>query len=129
LRLGCLVKGIVKKTANRAYVSPVELLDSITAMALTGASSERNWKPQSDPLVFGDHIDAFRDDAICHLESVLSSHHIEEKITNGERSRFLVRVAEQEYVVQNPTDRPTVFIIRHNIPKNCTVTPTRNPPV
>jgi hypothetical protein len=75
-------------------------------------------EPESDPLVLGDHIDAFRDDAICHLESVLSSQHIEEKITDGQRSHFTVRVAEQEYVVQNPTDKPTVFIVRHDVPKN-----------
>lgn len=49
---------------------------------------------------------------------MLSSHHIEEKITDSERSRFLVRVAEQEYVVQNPTDKPAVFIVRHDVPKN-----------
>lgn len=78
-------------------------------------------QPESDPLVLGNHIDAFRDDAICHLESVLSSHHIEEKITDSERSRFFVRVAEQEYVVQNPTDKPTVFIVRHHVPENWTV--------
>ena len=75
-------------------------------------------QPESDPLVLGDRIDPFRDDAICHLESVLSSHHVEEKITDSGRSRFFVRVAEQEYVVQNPTDRPTVFIIRHHVPEN-----------
>lgn len=78
-------------------------------------------QPESDLLILGDHIDAFRDDAICHLESVLSSHHVEEKIAQGERSRFFVRVAEQEYVVQNPTDQPAVFIIRHDIPENWTV--------
>jgi len=72
----------------------------------------------SDPLVLGDHVDAFRDDAICHLESVLSSRHIEEKIKDGQRSRFNVQVAEQEYVVQNPTDKPVVFIVRHEVPKN-----------
>jgi hypothetical protein len=76
---------------------------------------------ESDPLVLGDHIDAFRDDAICHLESVLSSQHIEEKITDGQRSHFTVRVAEQEYVVQNPTDKPAVFIIRHEVPENWAV--------
>jgi hypothetical protein len=75
-------------------------------------------QPESDPLILGDHSDAFRDDAICHLESVLSSHHLEEKITDTERSRFFVRVAEQEYVVQNPTDKPAVFIVRHDVPKN-----------
>jgi hypothetical protein len=73
---------------------------------------------ESDPLVLGDHVDAFRDDATCHLESVLSSQHIEEKIMNGQRSRFNVRVAEQEYVVQNPTDKPAVFIVRHEVPKD-----------
>jgi hypothetical protein len=75
-------------------------------------------EPESDPLLLGDHVDAFRDDAICHLESVLSSQHIEEKIIDGQRSRFAVRVAEQEYVVQNPTDKPAVFIVRHEVPKN-----------
>ena len=75
-------------------------------------------EPHSDPLVLGDHVDALRDDAICHLESVLSSHHIEEKITDGQRSRYIVRVAEQEYVVQNPTDKPAVFIVHHEIPEN-----------
>ena len=73
---------------------------------------------ESDPLVLGDHVDAVRDDAICHLESVLSSQHIEAKIIDGQRTRFTVRVAEQEYVVQNPTDKPAVFIVRHEVPKN-----------
>jgi hypothetical protein len=75
-------------------------------------------EPESDPLIVGDHVDAFRDDAICHLESVLSSQHIEEKITDGERFRFSVKVAEQEYVVQNPADKPTVFIVRHDVPES-----------
>jgi len=75
-------------------------------------------QPESDPLILGDHVDAFRDDAICHLESVFSSHHVEEKIRNGERSRFFVRVTEQEYVVQNPTDQPAVFVVRHEVPEN-----------
>lgn len=73
---------------------------------------------ESDPLVLGDHVDAFRDDAICRLESVLPSQHIEERIIDGQRSFFTVRVAEQEYVVQNPTDKPAVFIVRHEVPKD-----------
>ncbi len=74
--------------------------------------------PQSDALIVGDHTDAFRADAICHLESVSSSQHTEEKIRDGQRSHFTVRVAEQEYVIQNPTDKPTVFIVHHTVPKN-----------
>lgn len=75
-------------------------------------------QPESDPAVLGDHYDAFRDDAICHLESVLTSHHVDEKIVDGERSRFFVRVAEQEYLLENVTDKPAVFIVRHNVPEN-----------
>ena len=75
-------------------------------------------EPESNSLIVGDHVGAFRDDAICHLESVLSSQHIEEKITDGERSHFSVKVAEQEYVVQNPTDKPAVFIVRHDVPES-----------
>jgi hypothetical protein len=78
-------------------------------------------QPESDPAVLGDHEDAFSDDAICHLESVLSSHHAEEKITDGETSRFFVRIAEQEYVLLNPTDEPAVFIVRQDVPENWTV--------
>jgi hypothetical protein len=78
-------------------------------------------QPESDPSVVGDHDDAFRDGAICHLESVLSSSHVEEKIRDGERSHFLVRIAEQEYVLANPTDWPAVFIVRHNVPENWAV--------
>jgi len=78
-------------------------------------------QPDSDLSVVGDHYDVFRDEAICHLESVSSSHHIEEKISDGERSRFLVEIAEQEYVVQNPTDKPAVFTVRHEVPVEWTV--------
>ncbi|HEX3941152.1 MAG TPA: M56 family metallopeptidase [Acidobacteriaceae bacterium] len=78
-------------------------------------------QPESDPFVLGDHYNGFHDDAICHLESVLSSHHTEEKITDGETSHFFVQVNEQEYVLQNPTDKPAVFIIRHDVPENWTV--------
>jgi len=30
----------------------------------------------------------------------------------------LRRVGEQEYVVENPTDKPIVFTIRHDVPKD-----------
>lgn len=75
-------------------------------------------QPESDPSVLGNHYDAFRDDAICHLESVLSSHHIEEKITDGERARFFVHVKEQEYLLLNPTDKAALFTVRHDVPEN-----------
>ena len=73
---------------------------------------------ESDSSVVGDHDDAFRDDTLCHLESLLSSHHIEEKITDGERSPLLVLVAEQEYILQNTTDKPAVFLVGTSVPEN-----------
>lgn len=79
-------------------------------------------QPESDPLVMGDHEDAFFDAAICNLESIHFSHHVEEKITgDGERSHFLVYIAEQEYVLGNPTDKRAVFVVRQNVPEGWTV--------
>ena len=78
-------------------------------------------QPESDPAIMGDHITAFSDSAICHREAVFSSRHIEEKITDGVQSHFLVRIAEQEYLLENPTDKPTVFVVRQNVPANWTV--------
>jgi len=78
-------------------------------------------QPESDPSVLGDHNDAFRDAEICHRESVLSSHHIEEKIADGERAHLLVHIAEQEYVMQNATDTPAVFVVRQKVPDGWTV--------
>lgn len=61
---------------------------------------------ESDPLILGDHVDAFRDDAICHLESVFSSQHTEQKITESERSRLLVRPSRNMSCKIRPTSLP-----------------------
>ncbi|HZQ17284.1 MAG TPA: hypothetical protein VFA90_01080 [Terriglobales bacterium] len=110
---GMLLVVSVKQSVGQSQDQPVPLSIVVDKSCLI--------QPESDSLILGDRIDAFRDDATCHLESVLSSHHVEEKITGGERSRFFVRVAEQEYVVQNPTDQPAVFIIRQDVPENWTI--------
>jgi hypothetical protein len=39
----------------------------------------------------------------------LSSHHVEEKVIDGDRSRFLVRIAEQEYVAGTSPKSPTLM--------------------
>ena len=59
-------------------------------------------------MVLGDHFEVFQDDAICHLESVSSSHHFEEKITNSGRARFFVRVAEQELHIEDLEPREAI---------------------
>lgn len=78
-------------------------------------------QPDSDPAVLGDHNDAFHDSAICHLESVLTSRHVEERISDGSRDRSLVRIREHEFILQNVTDRPAVFVVRQAVPENWSV--------
>lgn len=75
-------------------------------------------EPESDPSIVGEHAEAFAMTPFVTLRALLSSHYDEEKITDAQRSRFTVRVAEPEYVVQNPTDKPAVFIVRHDVPEH-----------
>jgi hypothetical protein len=56
------------------------------------------------------------DHAICHLESVLTSHHIEESLRDGVMQRSNVKVAEQEYLLQNVTSAPVIFVVEHALP-------------
>ena len=77
--------------------------------------------PDSDPAVMGDHYDSFRDPAVCHLESVFSSQHVEVRVADGERSRSAVRIREHEFVLQNVTELPAVFTVRQLVPEGWTV--------
>lgn len=75
--------------------------------------------PESDPAVLGDHNDPFRNPVVCHLESVLASRHVEERISSGDRN--LVRIREHEFILQNVTDSPAVFVVRQAVPEGWTV--------
>jgi hypothetical protein len=57
-----------------------------------------------------------QDPAICHLESVLTSAHMEESIQENELHRSRVTINEQEYVLQNISDEPVVFVVEQNVP-------------
>jgi len=61
-------------------------------------------------------IDLRNDRAICHLESVLTSHHVEEALRDGVRLRSKVTVEEQEYLLQNVTYEPVTFVVEHALP-------------
>ena len=63
-------------------------------------------------------LDLRNDHAICHLESVLTSHHIEETLRDGVRQRNNVTVAEQEYLLQNVTSEPVTFVVEHALPED-----------
>ncbi len=58
---------------------------------------------ESDALSDLTEADLRNDHAICHLESVLTSHHVEEALRDGVMVRNKVTVKEQEYLLQNVT--------------------------
>lgn len=79
-------------------------------------------QPDSAPAVLGDHTEAFRDSIVCHLESVLASHHVEERTISGnDRDRSLVQIREREFILQNVTADAAVFVVRQDVPENWTV--------
>ena len=61
--------------------------------------------------------DGLRNDhAICHLESVFTSHHVEETLRDGMRLRNKVTIQEQEYLLQNVTSGSVTFVVEHVLP-------------
>jgi hypothetical protein len=62
-----------------------------------------------------------KDPVICHLESVLSSNHMEETIAGNEVRRSYVSIAEQEYVLQNVTTGPAIFVVEESVPQGWVV--------
>ncbi len=61
------------------------------------------------------------DHAICHLESVFTSHHVQETLRDGVMLRNNVKVAEQEYLLQNIASTPVTFVVEHTLPEDWTV--------
>ena len=67
--------------------------------------------PGANPVLPGRKDKPFRDPIICHLESVLNSQHMEEKIVGNELYRSRVYVAEQEFVLENISEGEAQFIV------------------
>jgi hypothetical protein len=57
------------------------------------------------------------DEAVCHLESQLSSQHREEMVVGAQLLISNVQIREQEYVLQNVTQQPAVFVVEHRVPE------------
>jgi hypothetical protein len=62
-----------------------------------------------------------KDPVICHLEGVARSQHREEAVLGNELGRRDVAVQEQEYVLQNITMKPVVFVVMEEVPKGWVV--------
>jgi hypothetical protein len=71
---------------------------------------------ESDALSDLTEAELKNDHAICHLESVLTSHHVEEILRDGVMLRNNVTVKEQEYLLQNVTSEPVAFVVEHALP-------------
>jgi hypothetical protein len=71
---------------------------------------------ESDALSGLTETELQNDHAICHLESVLTSHHVEEALRDGVMLRNNVTVREQEYLLQNVTSEPVAFVVEHVLP-------------
>jgi hypothetical protein len=71
---------------------------------------------KSDALSDYTEDDLRNDHAICHRESVFTSHHVEETLRDGRRLRDKVTIQEQEYLLQNVTSAPITFVVEHVLP-------------
>jgi hypothetical protein len=60
--------------------------------------------------------DRSKDLAVCHLESVLTSDREQETLKNGVSQREVVKISEQEYLLQNVTPDPVIFVVEHSVP-------------
>jgi hypothetical protein len=76
---------------------------------------------ESDALSGLTEAELQNDHAICHLESVFTSHHVEEALRDGVMLRNNVTVKEQEYLLQNVTSEPVTFVVEHVLPDDWTV--------
>ena len=54
---------------------------------------------------------------LCHLEKVLHSQHQQESVFGKELHTSQVEIREQEYVLQNPSETPAIFVVEHLVPK------------
>jgi hypothetical protein len=71
---------------------------------------------ESDALSGLTEAELQNDHAICHLESIFTSHHVEEALRDGVMLRNNVTVKEQEYLLQNVTSEPVTFVVEHDLP-------------
>jgi hypothetical protein len=63
----------------------------------------------------------YSDDAICHLETVLESEHVEERIAGTQLLRTKVEIHEHEFVLQDISPDPVTFVVEQEVPKAWTI--------
>jgi hypothetical protein len=63
----------------------------------------------------------YADAAVCHLEHVYESEHVEEQIQGSQLLRWRVQIHEHEFVLQDISDTTVTFVVQQVIPKDWTV--------
>jgi hypothetical protein len=63
----------------------------------------------------------FTDPAICHLESIEKSQHLEETVAGGQVLRSKVSITEQEYLLQDIASEPEIFVVEQFVPEGWVV--------
>ena len=76
-----------------------------------------NLLPDPAHLPLGKKVRLIRDDTLCHLENIAHSEHIEEKIVGDQMQRTRVKITEHEFVLQNVTNLPVLFVIQQPVPE------------
>lgn len=56
------------------------------------------------------------DPVVCHLESKLTSNHVQSTVVNGIVQQSVVVVQQQQYLLQNQFSQPVVFVVEHAVP-------------
>jgi hypothetical protein len=59
-----------------------------------------------------------KDEIVCHLETENRSEHEEDAVVGSERRRNRVHIEEQEYVLQNVTAAPEMFVVEQPVRKD-----------
>jgi hypothetical protein len=112
-------------------------LAAAISLGLTQAAGQQSASRPDYPIVLEIHVDQScgllpdaahpvaagkkprlkRDSTICHLESIHHSEHVEKTVVQNEVRRGRVAVAEQEYVLQDITAGPVVFVVEQSVRK------------
>lgn len=112
--LGCAHHSAVSVAAARPALPPPlkEIHVDRSCRILLDGSNALAKSTEANPL---------DEQAICHLESVLTSHHVEEALSGGVQQRSMVTIAEQDYLLQNVTPAPVMFVVEHALPSGWNV--------
>jgi hypothetical protein len=107
-----------QKTAPRPpYVPPPEVDVSSEVREIHVDQFCRILPDQAQSAGAGAKLRPRKDSVICHLETVLQSSHAEERLVGNELERSVVHIEEQEYLLQNVTGYPVVFVVEQPLRK------------